>query len=200
VSKYQLVLIITLGPPNISEEEEEDQLDYQHAMMLVRDHRRMMLNVIQYRMRRVYLPNAHIEFISEQAEPWRIFLDIEEGLDEWEDELAANHPAQDGGYIANGLENSSQLQRFAQGQNSSGTDFNSRRQSNSGTGFNSQQNHSGHGSKSRFKGFGFDNSTGGYNASGQATSSIEAWQTAFGQNPVLLSGVCQRGGAVPPPP
>jgi hypothetical protein len=131
VSKYQLVLIITLGPPNISEEEEEDQLDYQHAMMLVRDHRRMMLNVIQYRMRRVYLPNAHIEFISEQAEPWRIFLDIEEGLDEWEDELAANQPAQDGGYIANGLENSSQLQRFAQGQNSSGA------------GFNSQQNNSG---------------------------------------------------------
>jgi hypothetical protein len=148
VSKYQLVLIIILGPPNISDEE-EDQLDYEHAMMLVRDHRRMMLNVMQFGARRVYLPNPHVEFISEQAEPRRLFLGIEKELDEWEEKLAAYQPAQGGGYITEELENSSQLQRFAQGQNSSGA------------GFNSQQNNSGSG---------FD-STGGYSASGQATSS-----------------------------
>jgi hypothetical protein len=65
----------------------EDQLDFEHAMMIVRDHLIAMINTIARGASRARLTDLHIQFISEHEEPFNMYLDIERKLDQHEEQL-----------------------------------------------------------------------------------------------------------------
>jgi hypothetical protein len=65
----------------------EDQLDFEHAMVIVRDHLIAVINTIARGASRARLTNLHIQFISEHEEQFNMYLDIERKLDQHEEQL-----------------------------------------------------------------------------------------------------------------